>query len=118
MKQYFDWWPNGNDSDPYSLTRLVVTAFQHIQSTVGLWYCDVVFGTVYWFGNFIACAAILALQQPEASITPVPTKSQVFAEKALQVTLCSDWVYFLFPLLYTARNMRNVYYGFIIVIGL
>ncbi len=88
IKQYLgDGAVTGSDSDPYSL-MLVVTASEYIQGTTGLsgivTYLALYIGLVL----FIACAAILALQQlSEASDTLALTKflQSLVPRRALQV---------------------------------
>ena len=109
MKQYFDdGGLTGNDSDPYSL-MFVVTASQYIQSTVGLsgivTYLALYIGLVL----FIACAAILALQQlSEASdnARAYQVLAELGAEKGLasRALFVQIGVYFLFPLLMAAAH--------------
>ena len=109
MKQYFgDGGLTGNDSDPYSL-MFVVTASQYIQSAVGLsgivTYLALYIGLVL----FIACAAILALQQlSEASdnARAYQVLAELGAEKGLasRALFVQIGVYFLFPLLMAAAH--------------
>ena len=109
IKQYFgDGAVTGSDSDPYSL-MLVVTASEYIQSTAG--FSGIVTYLALYIGLvlFIACAAILALQQlSEASdnARAYQVLAELGAEKGLasRALFVQIGVYFLFPLLMAAAH--------------
>ena len=109
IKQYLgDGSVTGNDSDPYSL-MLVVTASEYIQSTAG--FSGIVTYLALYIGLvlFIACAAILALQQlSEASdnARAYQVLAELGAEKGLasRALFVQIGVYFLFPLLMAAAH--------------
>ena len=110
MKQYFDdGGLTGNDSDPYSLMFVVTVFSVTFKSTVGLsgivTYLALYIGLVL----FIACAAILALQQlSEASdnARAYQVLAELGAEKGLasRALFVQIGVYFLFPLLMAAAH--------------
>ncbi len=110
IKQYLggDGSVTGNDSDPYS-SMLVVTASQYIQGTAG--FSGIVTYLALYIGLvlFIACAAILALQQlSEASdnARAYQVLAELGAEKGLasRALFVQIGVYFLFPLLMAAAH--------------
>ena len=98
---------------------LVVTASEYIQSTAG--FSGIVTYLALYIGLvlFIACAAILALQQlSEASdnARAYQVLAELGAEKGLasRALFCSDWCVLPVPTAYgsCARYLCDVHYGF------